>query len=193
MVSSGIIMKDVIATVKQVVKDRSLISYHRENSYPSRCMPFYLYGTKTEANIDHILLRAPNIQLTAERVKLQIDKPLSTDQLARGVICCLDSVREAALQPFPGTVDVRSNPGFFFSPGKNLPVTIYRDLRGASEDGPGIVDVIGKSGDVLAKGTLMLGNGGLYIDSVALNKDPYKRVEKYVKWKEEFDKIGKSM
>jgi hypothetical protein len=185
-------MKDVIASVKRVVKDRSLVSYYRDRSYPSRCMPFYLYGSNTEQNVDHILLRKPNIQLTADRVKLQLNQPLNSDQLARGVICSVDSVREAAMQPFPASADLRANSNFFFSAGRNLPVTIYRDPRGPSDNGPGIVDVIEKSSMVLAKGTLTLGNS-LYIDSEALNKDPYKRVEKYVKWKEEFDKIGKSM
>ena len=141
--SSGIIMKDVIASIKLVVKDRSLTSYHRDTSYPSRYLPFYLYGSDTEQNIDHILLRAPNIQLTAGRVELQLDQQLTSDQLARGVICCVDSVREASMQPFPVTADLRANSDFFFRPENTLPVTIYRDPRGPTDNGPGITDVVG--------------------------------------------------
>ena len=187
-------MKNVPAIVKQVVKGRSLVSYYRDKAYPAKRMPFYLYGSKTEQNIDHILLRAPNIQLTADGIKPSgsLLKKLTNDQLASGVICCIDNVRETAMQPFPIMSDIRANPNFFFKPGKKLPVTVYRDAKKPTENGPGIVDVKTSKVDVLATGTLTLGDS-LYIDREEVNGDPYKRKEKYVLWKEEFDKIGQSM
>ncbi len=55
---NGILIKDVVASVKLVVKSRSLVSYHCDTSYSSRFMAFYLYDSKMEQNIDHIVSRA---------------------------------------------------------------------------------------------------------------------------------------
>ena len=48
----------------RVVKKRTLLSAYRDVDYPQE-MPFYLYGRQDEVFVDHMLLRAPNVQITA--------------------------------------------------------------------------------------------------------------------------------
>jgi hypothetical protein len=61
----------------QVVKERSLKSCYRDQQFPESCMPFYLFGTSQEQHIEHMLLRAPNVQISADRVHLDVQPPLS--------------------------------------------------------------------------------------------------------------------
>ena len=153
-------------------------------------MPFYLYGTPAEQNIDHILVRAPNISLSAEKVSLDLSPPLTAEQLSTGLICCVTTVHEASMQPFPVMDTIREKSNFFFKPGRKHGVTVYADKKGFSENGPGIVEAaMGEDAESLATGTLTLGES-LYVDSEGLNMDPFQRREKYVQWKEEFDRIA---
>ena len=181
-----------------VVKDRSLKGRFRDTSYPATCVPFYLYGTPKDLNIDHILVRAPNIQLSADNVHLSLDKDLSDATLQKGAILLIHGISEASMQPFQSTEGplgdtLSTDSNFFFRPGQSFDVSVFEDPREAGTPGPGIVDV--DEGHLIGKGTLELGEGR-YVDSVQMNMDPYEMKEgdkKFKAWKKIFDQIGKEL
>ena len=157
-------------------------------------MPFYLYGSQNEVNIDHILVRSPNIQLSAN-VKIETADTIPADVLAHGAILFAKGIEEAAMQPFPATEDnaLAHESDFFFRPGQKFEVQVFEDRKGPDEAGPGLVDV--KGAKALAEGTMTLGQD-VYVDAYALNKDPFERVEgeeKFKKWKKVFDRIEQEM
>jgi hypothetical protein len=123
-------------------------------------MPFYLYGNPQQLHIDHMLLRAPNTQISADQVDLKLDNALTEDQLQKGAIALIH-LSEAAMQPMHTT-----NPSKFFGPGKTFGVTIYADRNAAQARGPGLANV--NADELLAKGTLTLGPN-VYIDYTNLN------------------------
>ena len=191
---------DVLISFTRVVKNRSLGSRYRDTSYPNTGVPFYLFGTPTNLNIDHILVRAPNIQLSADDVSLSLDKPISVDVLSRGAILFIDDYVEAAMQPFQSTEGplgdtLAADSGFFFTPGREFSVSVYEDARDAGTPGPGIVDMKDMEAKLIGKGKMKLGQGR-YVDSVQINKDPYEVPEgdeKFKAWKKIFDQIGKEL
>lgn len=153
-------------------------------------MPFYLYGSQNEVNIDHILVRSPNIQLSAN-VAIDTADTIPADVLANGAILWAKGIEEAAMQPFPATADnaLAHEPDFFFRPGQKFPVQVFEDKKAADATGPGLADLA--DGKVLAEGTMTLGQD-VYVDAYALNKDPFERLEgdeKFKKWKRVFDRI----
>ena len=182
----------------RVFKDRSLKGRYRDTSYPTICVPFYLYSTHKDLNIDHILVRAPNIQLSADNVQLSLDRDLSDASLEKGAILPIHGIREASMQPFQSTDGplgdtLNTDSDFFFRPGQCFDVSVYEDARDAGTPGPGIVDV--DESQLIGKGTLTLGEGR-YVDSVQMNKDPYEMKdgdEKFKAWKKVFDQIGKEL
>ena len=163
-------------------------------------MPFYLYGSPTDLNIDHILVRAPNIQLSAENVSLSLDNPLSADVLSKGAILFIHDYIEAAMQPFQSTEGplgdtLAADSEFFFTPEREFNVSVYEDPKDAGTPGPGIVDVENNGAKLLGKGKMKLGLGR-YVDSVQMNKDPFEEPEgdqKFKAWKKIFDQIGKEL
>lgn len=82
----------------QVVVKRSMSYDDLDKKYPDR-MPFYLYGSNAEANIDHVLRTSPNAQLSGDRVKLNLEPALSDEQLRKGVVAVLEDVYESSIQP----------------------------------------------------------------------------------------------
>lgn len=76
-------------------------------------MPFYLYGTPSQQHIDHMLLVAPNTQLSAARVTLSLE-----------------------MQPF----NANHEPTFFTA---GPEVTIYSDPNLAHTSGPGLLKNLG--------------------------------------------------
>ena len=183
-----------------VVKDRSLKGRYRDTNYPTTGVPFYLYGTPTDLNIDHILVRAPNIQLSADNVSLSLDKAISADALSKGAILLIHDYVEAAMQPFQSSEGplgdtLAADSEFFFTPGRELSVSVYEDPKGAEEPGPGILDGQDIGAKLIGKGKMKLGKGR-YVDSVQINKDPYEVPEgdqKFKAWKKVFDQIGKEL
>ena len=163
-------------------------------------MPFYLYGTPTDLNIDHILVRAPNIQLSADNVSLSLDKALSAKALSKGAILLIHDCVEAAMQPFQSSEGplgdtLAADSEFFFTPGREFAVSVYEDAKGAEEPGPGILDGQADGAKLIGKGRMKLGQGR-YVDSVQINKDPYEVPEgdqKFKAWKKVFDQIGKEL
>ncbi|KAL9099527.1 MAG: hypothetical protein Q9163_004987 [Psora crenata] len=193
-----IIATDVSVTVSNIVKDRSLKGRFCDESYPTNYVPFYLYGTAAYKNIDHILVRSPNIQLSADNVQLDLDKPLGDDALSKGPILCIEGISEAAVQPFQSTEGplgdtLASDSGFFFRPGQSFKVSVYEDPKDVETSGPGLADV--STMKLLGTGSMKLGDE-TYVDSVQLNRDPFELKEgdeKFKAWKKVFDQIGKEL
>lgn len=138
-------------------------------------MPFYLYGTPDHVHISHVLVRAPNIALSAANVKLSIfpgvEDRLSADDLSKGLILGLTEKPEVAMQPFSGQVSATAespDETFFFRSGKKFQVNIWRDKKASNAAGPGLLNDLG---DPFWSGTLTLGNDVDY-DSEWPNKDP---------------------
>ncbi|KAI0323562.1 PLP-dependent transferase [Cubamyces sp. BRFM 1775] len=147
-------MSSVEITIASVVKDRPLNSRWRDPAYHASYTPFYLYGTPSEKHIDHMLLRAPNAQISSDLVTLDYDSETGAptpDELATGVIVYLDRP-EAAMQPF--TMKAAS----FFEPGTSFVVHICTDPNPAKASGPGLSE----GGTPLAKGRITLGQAVFY-------------------------------
>ncbi|TFK37682.1 PLP-dependent transferase, partial [Crucibulum laeve] len=148
----------------KVVKQRSLLSKWRDAKYPE-FVPFYLYGDAKEKHIDHMLLKAPNAQLTAENVSISLDRELSDDELANGALLFLNR-HERSMQPFD-----KSNQPTFFSPGAKFDVEVYNDTYTAVAHGPNLSRV--DKGRKLASGTLTLPSS-LFVDFHCLNRQDFK-------------------
>lgn len=192
------VVKDIEVTITSVLKDRSLKPRFGDEKYPVGHMPFYLYGTQTEVNIDHVLLRSPNISLSADNVRLELDAKIPNEVLAKGALLFAEGIEEAAMQPFQSTEGANSgslgtDSSFFFRPGQKFPFKVFEDTKEADAEGPGLAAY--DDAKVIAKGTFTL-REGLYVDSFLLNKDPFERVEgdeKYKKWKKVFERIEQEL
>ncbi|KAL8784728.1 MAG: hypothetical protein Q9213_003825, partial [Squamulea squamosa] len=104
--SGKTIAQKVQVTSFTALKDRPLNSKYRDHAYPSGHMPFYLYGTPSSLHIDHMLLRAPNIQLSASNINLSVSPPIPATTLKNGCILYLDGIQESAMQPFLPTSEL---------------------------------------------------------------------------------------
>ncbi|KAI1750214.1 pyridoxal-dependent decarboxylase domain-containing protein [Xylaria castorea] len=277
---SGIILRDIDVTFRQTVVSRPLNSKYRLTDYPSTFMPFYLYGSEKEANIDHVITRAPNSQLSAGRCKLEWYKDQAPAIWDKPLVLLLEDVREAPMQPFPPNAEIGSKNGaiiahdshhrqhatpkqplgisgpakvlpqdnqnghhngyddgkageangplgslddgllkahkedesakphkaakvvnsetrsgavkgsnFFFRPGATFKVGVWEDGDRSSESS---MCASFNLGNFVGRGTLTLGNS-VYVDSEAMNFDPFKKVEKVSEWRYEFDQIGKEL
>ncbi|KAI5888048.1 PLP-dependent transferase [Schizophyllum commune H4-8] len=129
----------------------------RDADYPDAWTPFYLYGTEGQHHVDHMLLRAPNTQISSARVLLDVGSNVDPDQLARGVIARI-GIPERALQPI-GT----DHP---FTPRRRFHVAIYADDHDAEAQGPGL-----SSGSrLLVEGSLEIGDG-VYTRAMKVNDE----------------------
>ncbi|KAK9779600.1 hypothetical protein SCAR479_03666 [Seiridium cardinale] len=108
---SGVILKNIKVTVTSTVISRPLNSRWRLPSYPKKFMPFYLYGNATEANIDHVIVRAPNTQLSAGRCLLNLEGGTDQDFWSKPLILVLEDVYEETMQPFPPNSEIVSKNG----------------------------------------------------------------------------------
>ena len=128
-------------------------------------MPFYLYGTAQETHIDHVLLRAPNAQLSAGEVIVEThdgDNALFAASLKRGLVAVADAIPEFLMQPL-SQKSLKS----FFHPGAKLAVSIYHDRNVAQFRGPGLCDQLG---DPITRGTITLGKN-TFTDTYMINAD----------------------
>jgi hypothetical protein len=74
--------------------------------------------------------------------------------------------------------------GFFFRPGARFRVRVRVDGGG---------QVFGAvEGEHVGDGELTLGDG-VFVDSEAMDYDPFKKVEKMYEWRHEFDQFGKGL
>ncbi|KAI0264692.1 PLP-dependent transferase [Gloeopeniophorella convolvens] len=156
-------VRGIEVTNIRVVKQRPLDSKWRDPEYPLFA-PFYLYGTAQQQHIDHMLLRAPNAQLSAEQVSLQLDRTIPDEELARGALLLLDR-REATMQPFGA-----ENQPSFFRQGARFNVTVYRDPYDALAHGPGLAFVDGAT--LLATGTVEFPSA-VFVDVMTLNTEDF--------------------
>ncbi|KAI0012591.1 pyridoxal-dependent decarboxylase domain-containing protein [Xylariaceae sp. FL0662B] len=255
--SSGIVLQDIKVDLKKTVVNRPLNSKWRLKDYPSTFMPFYLYGTPNEANIDHVIVRAPNTHLSAGRCKLKFYKDVREGIWNRHLVLLIENVREAPMQPFPPNSEIGSKNGaiiahenlphehhpskipvpkdasskgslngsnggdaiaheddeseephvsatvansetrsgtirgssFFFRPGATFKVSVWEDKDRSHESSKFASFKLGR---FVGRGTVTLGES-VYVDSEAMNFDPFKRKEKVTEWRHEFDQIGKEL
>ena len=149
----------------RVIKDQPLSSRHLDIAYPSR-MPFYLYGTRQGMHIDHILVQAPNAQLSAGEVTYELiegSESVVAEGLENGLIAVADALPEHLMQPF--TSDRLES---FFHPGVELDVTIYPDEEAAQSQGHDLHDNLGEP---IARARITLGDN-TFVDGHMINLDP---------------------
>ncbi|ETW81515.1 hypothetical protein HETIRDRAFT_319093 [Heterobasidion irregulare TC 32-1] len=145
-----------------IIKNRPLNSRYLDQSYPTS-MPFYLYGNSEEIHLDHMLLHAPNAQISANNVAVELDGMelgILASDLRNGLIAIADTLPEHLLQPF--TAEHRPN---FFRPGFKVGITIYHDRSTSSAPGPGLVESLSSP---LARGAITLGDS-IFIESNLIN------------------------
>ena len=187
------IVNEVDVIIKRIIKSRPLNFKYRDLTYPSGNVPFYLYGTKKDTNIDHVLVQSPNTQISADSITLKLDKELNDEQLAKGLILQATKYSELAMQPFPSNKVIKAQRSFVFQSGRSLQVSVFEDPHDAVAEGPGLLDL--GSATPIATGLIKLG-GSVYVDSDGLNDDPYFIPDdptKFAKWKAEFDRIGEDL
>lgn len=174
-------------TLNRIVKSRPLNSPNRELGYPEDFMPFYLYGTPAQPHISHMLLRAPNISLSASNVKLDLDHTQAVnDGLPNGLILTLSDWREVTMQPFPATNDeIRKGTSFFFRKDNKFNVRVFEDPKSAHDKGPGLL--VGLK-EPIAQGTMTLGDD-VRVDVEGPNKDPFDKPPSTKSWEDELDKV----
>lgn len=219
--------------------------YGSGKSPHSTCQPKYsraLFPTANEANIDHVIVRAPNSQLSAGRCTLDLEGEQSDNIWTKPIVLTLEDVYEEAMQPFPpnseigskngaivasepsratkssssflngsahhgaGSTNSRNNApasvvtsetrsgkmrgsGFFFRPGARFNVKVYEDGDRGAEDAGFASFRLGRE---LGQGTIELGDS-VYVDSEAMNFDPFQKVDKVADWRHEFGQIGKEL
>ncbi|KAJ4463690.1 pyridoxal phosphate-dependent transferase [Lentinula lateritia] len=149
--------------VKGKITDIQVIVQKKLNSkfltpYPTRKMPFYIYGSEAQTHIDHVYTASPNIQMTAEQVVIGTD--LQNDWNANPVLYAQLPFAESSMQPFLSNFDRETahKPFFFHSGAKYDRVVFTRDLAGE---------------DVVATTSLTLPlKKNVFIDTDMLNADP---------------------
>lgn len=159
------LMKDFCLHNLRVVVDESMAFAALDTQYPDR-MPFYMYGSRKETHLDHVLKTAPNAQITADLVDAtDLTSQLSDERLAKGVVVLLDDVFEKSLQPLPlvrdsNQVDLGA-PGFGLKEGVQHRASVYSTYEEAT------------SGTVapLATGTISVGDT-IFADWADVNMDP---------------------
>lgn len=150
----------------RVIKFRPLNSQWRDTKYPTTCVPFYLYGKDGKYFIDHMLLQAPNVQLSAP---VTLDFSVPADHLTKGALLSV-SRSEAAMQP----ADVESVQ--WFAPGATLEVSVFADPNASAAHGPGLASSIAKSTPI-AKGKMTIGKG-TFIDWTRINNQDFTKEQR---------------
>jgi hypothetical protein len=128
-------------------------------------MPFYLYGTRQEMHIDHVLVQAPNAQISAGEVSVELiegSESALVDELRNGLIVVADAIPERLMQPFTSDRLKR-----LFYPGAKIDVSVYLDQMAAQSQVPGFCDNLG---DPIARATITLGSN-TFVDEYMINVD----------------------
>ncbi|KAF6815192.1 hypothetical protein CSOJ01_03644 [Colletotrichum sojae] len=120
---SGIVLQDIEVNLKDTVVSRPLNSKWRLDKYPETFMPFYIYGNADEANIDHVIVRAPNTQLSAGGCTVEFYNDVSDDVWKKDLVVLLEDVRENPMQPFPPNSEIGSRNGAIIGHGDYHRVT----------------------------------------------------------------------
>ncbi|KAK3381197.1 pyridoxal phosphate-dependent transferase, partial [Podospora didyma] len=200
--SNGVVAPHIGVHITSLIKSRPLNRSAQDDNFPAGFMPFYLYGTEKERHIDHVLVQAPNITLSAENVALVLnDNSVDIEAvIQRGAaIVTLEGVHEAALQPFPETNEElfsgTGNCNFFFRQGAKFDVKVWEDPRGPTDGTRGMLAEMRRDQKKpLGTGTLTLGENVL-VDVEKVNRDPFAEAKtaKVSKWRERFDRIGREV
>ncbi|KAH6843410.1 pyridoxal-dependent decarboxylase domain protein [Chaetomium sp. MPI-CAGE-AT-0009] len=165
---SALLMENFALSNVRVVVDKSMAFAALDADYPDK-MPFYLYGSKSETHLDHVLKKAPNAQISADLVKTDLTKNLTDEQLKKGLVVVLDDVFEKSLQPLPTVqhhdpknpiVNLKA-PGFRLVSSVSHKASVYKTYEEAKS----------KDGTPIATGTLSVGNT-IYVDWADVNSDP---------------------
>ena len=101
-------------------------------------MPFILYGTSKEYHIDHVLGSAPNAQLTASGVSLNVEPALDD---SKKYTLTFDRQIERAMQPF-----TYRHPPAFFKPNATMTVTVHES--GSATVSTGTLTLSPTAGDI---------------------------------------------
>ncbi|KAM3426292.1 hypothetical protein NHJ13734_009542 [Beauveria thailandica] len=153
----------------RVVVDESMAFAALDDDYPAK-MPFYLYGSKNEAHLDHVLKKAPNAQISADLVKTDLSAHLTDEQLKNGVVVVMDDVFEASLQPLPTIVPEPEKekhilslnaPGLSLVKGVDHKASVYKTYEEAKRG----------EGKAIATGIISIGDT-VYADWQIVNMDP---------------------
>ncbi|CAE6425005.1 unnamed protein product [Rhizoctonia solani] len=149
----------------KALKNTPIDSKYLDPSFPEH-MYFYLYGTKEQQHIEHMLVSSKNVQLTSDQVKLNLSHgTLSEADLAKGLVVRLDNVHENIVLPM-----LPPNVPPFFKAGKEFKVSIFQDPHATNAYGPGLTIPFSKATPI-ASGTMTLGKM-IHADSVLLNGNP---------------------
>ncbi|KAL9040357.1 MAG: hypothetical protein Q9214_004515 [Letrouitia sp. 1 TL-2023] len=149
-----------------VVVQKSLANNALSPNYPVQ-MPFYLYGTLEQQHIDHLLLVAPNVQLNSDQVTLDLERPLTKEELAVGVIAIFSRIYEQSLQPLQNLDGKQADhtkyyaQGLNFAPEETFNVSIFKDLTEVNQ----------KDRTPLTNGKITLGVS-VWADDEMLNENP---------------------
>ncbi|KAH8099817.1 pyridoxal phosphate-dependent transferase [Cristinia sonorae] len=148
------IAKGKITDVKVIVCKKLNSKYL--TPYPTRSMPFALYGTDIQTHIDHVYTAFPNIHMSADQVTVD---NLDNDWSRNPLLYIHLPLPESAMQPFPSNYDrATAATPFFFRAGATFKnVLISKDVEGR--------DV------VVASTTVTLGKN-IFVDTDMLNEDP---------------------
>ncbi|KAK6346656.1 hypothetical protein TWF696_006775 [Orbilia brochopaga] len=176
-------------TLTSVVKSRPLNTANQDVEYPAEFTPFYLYGTAKEQHISHMLVRAPNIALSASNLVFEPELPSKVCDLlshSRGLILGLMDIPEASRQPFPmENKSLRRD--LFFKKDETFNVKIWDDCNPVGGGGPNLLD---RRGDLLHECKMTLGKY-VVVDAEGPNKDRFSRINvDSDSWQKELDKIG---
>lgn len=130
-----------------------------------------------------MLLKAPNVQLTAQRIELALDLPLDEEELGNGLLLYA-LIHESSMQPFGD-----NNPPSFFTPGAVFQVRVFPDPFSeiATAHGPGLapnfdaasssveeyLNLSAEAIQPLAIGTMRLGHD-MFVDYIDLNKQDFR-------------------
>ncbi|CAG8594696.1 7892_t:CDS:1 [Cetraspora pellucida] len=182
-------IKNFKVKTTKLLKKRNLGLSYQDKDYPIDRIPFYLYGTENQLHIDHLLLKSPSIQLSAENVQIEFTSgQLTREQKERGVIVhmiakeemdgSIIDLCEVAMQPFPDTKYLGNS--FFFKTNSQFHIELYEDPAfEPTLNGPGLDNV--NYITPFATGKIILpsmSKGGLYIDSHLINADPIIEISK---------------
>ena len=140
----------------EIIINRPLDTKDLQTTYPTKSMPFFLYGTGSQAHIDHVLFTSPNTQLNSDQVDLQLGLALDMKE----TYCCRLQLPEQAMQPLPANKYIASDAHFFFRPGVKYDVAIFKDTK-LNEDGD----------KPITTGTIVLGKVA-FADTDMLNENP---------------------
>lgn len=177
--------------MNKVVKSRGLNSKFRDDHYPRNFMPFYLFGSEEQHHISHMLLQAPNINLSSSNI--QLNEELHDEVALRlgegdGLILALSDYREETMHPFPLKNDdpIITSKGFFFRKGQTFDVKVYLDPKPGTAYGPGLLDELST---LVGRGKMTLGDD-VHVDVQVLNADPFEDAEvPDIPWESELDEI----